>query len=214
MAKYRLNFLTNQGDANYKVLARCYLVDVVGGTTPLNPAGTTFSDSGNNYNADNGFDDGYDGTGSWHSAYGAGGQAYWGIVDFGTNDPQVLELVMTNDSIPARSPKTFSIERYDGTTWVTVAWLDSIPAWTANETRRYRFYHVSGVVRDDTGALASRKAYLIDRGTAALASTAISNATTGQYDLWSRSNGEHIRVVLDDDAGTLRNDIIDRVYPG
>lgn len=73
---------------------------------------------------------------------------------------------------------------------------------------------VSGVVTDDVGANASRRVYLFRRGTGEFVGTALSDATTGAYSIASPYPAdEHIRIVLDDDAGTFYNDLIDRVLP-
>lgn len=213
MAKYRLNFLTNQGDASFKVLARCYLTGTVDGTTPINPGGTTFSDSGNNYNAASGFDDGYVGTGSWHGAAGTANQAFWGIVDFGSNDPVVAQLVLVSTSIIARSPKSFSVERYANGAWSTFFTLDNMPAWSANEIRRYTLGIVSGVVRDDAGNPCARTVRVYRRDTGELVSTGVSDAVTGAYLLGAVLAIEHNVVFLDDSGGTLYNDLIVRVTP-
>jgi hypothetical protein len=43
---------------------------------------------------------------------------------------------------------------------------------------------------------------------------ALSDAITGEYELESFHDGEHQRIVLDDAAGILYNDLIDRVVSG
>lgn len=71
---------------------------------------------------------------------------------------------------------------------------------------------VSGVVRDDTGALCARVVRAYDRATGALLSSTTSNAATGAYTL-NTGDGEVQIVVLDDAAGTLYNDLVNRVIP-
>lgn len=72
---------------------------------------------------------------------------------------------------------------------------------------------VSGVVRDDTGALCARTVRIVNRSTGALIASTTSNASTGAYVLPTPTLDEVQRIVLDDSGGTLYNDIIDRVIP-
>lgn len=72
---------------------------------------------------------------------------------------------------------------------------------------------VSGVVRDDTGALCARTVRLLHRATGELIGSTTSDALTGAYTLGAPSLDEVQRIVLDDAAGALYNDIIDRVIP-
>lgn len=72
---------------------------------------------------------------------------------------------------------------------------------------------VSGVIRDDTGALCARTVRIINRSTGALIASTTSNASTGAYALPTPTLDEVQRIVLDDSGGTLYNDIIDRVIP-
>ncbi len=71
---------------------------------------------------------------------------------------------------------------------------------------------VSGLIRDDAGALCARTVRAYDRATGALIASTTSNATTGAYSL-DVGDDEVQRIVLDDSGGTLYNDIIDRVIP-
>lgn len=72
---------------------------------------------------------------------------------------------------------------------------------------------VSGVVKDDTDAVCARTVRLYRRADGQLISSTTSDAGTGAYS-FSAPNEEVQRIVLDDDAGTLHNDLIDRVLPG
>jgi hypothetical protein len=72
---------------------------------------------------------------------------------------------------------------------------------------------VSGVIYDDTSAETARTVRVYTRGSGRLVSEMVSDAGTGEYEL-AAPDEEVQRVVLDDDAGTLYNDLIDRVLPG
>lgn len=76
-----------------------------------------------------------------------------------------------------------------------------------------RDYSVSGVMSDDTGSECARIVRLYDRASGHLIGQTTSDAGDGAYAIEAPS-GEVQRVVLDDDAGTLWNDLIDRVIPG
>jgi hypothetical protein len=72
---------------------------------------------------------------------------------------------------------------------------------------------VSGVIYDDTSAATARTVRVYARGSGRLVGEMVSDAGTGEYEL-AAPDEEVQRVVLDDDAGTLYNDLIDRVLPG
>jgi hypothetical protein len=72
---------------------------------------------------------------------------------------------------------------------------------------------VSGVIYDDTSAETARTVRVYARGSGRLVGETISDAGTGAYELLCPDE-EVQRIVLDDDAGTLYNDLIDRVLPG
>lgn len=72
---------------------------------------------------------------------------------------------------------------------------------------------VSGVIIDDTNALAARTVRAYARSSGRLVSETISNAGTGAYEL-ACPDEEIQRIALDDSAGTLYNDLIDRILPG
>ena len=83
----------------------------------------------------------------------------------------------------------------------------------------YNTYSVSGTITDDTGTPCARTVRLYDRATGAFIAETTSDASTGAYDFsgifTSVMVGEDVqRIVLDDSAGTLYNDLIDRVIPG
>jgi hypothetical protein len=71
---------------------------------------------------------------------------------------------------------------------------------------------VSGVVSDDAAAPAARVVRAYHRANGQFIAETTSDPTTGFYELLCPP-GEIQRVVMDDDAGTLYNDIIDRVIP-
>lgn len=71
---------------------------------------------------------------------------------------------------------------------------------------------ISGNVYDDTGAGCVRTVRVYSRATGQLLGTTMSAAGTGAFSL-AVPVGEVQRVVLDDDGGTLYNDILDRVMP-
>lgn len=76
---------------------------------------------------------------------------------------------------------------------------------------------VSGVIYDDTGAEADRTVRIYDRATGELLGETVSDSGDGTYSLAAPAVDdvpEVQRIALDDDAGTLYNDIIDRVIPG
>lgn len=72
---------------------------------------------------------------------------------------------------------------------------------------------VSGVIYSDTGAVASRTVRLYDRVTGELIGETTSAAGDGTYSLAAPDIAEVQRVALDDSAGTIYNDLIDRVIP-
>jgi hypothetical protein len=72
---------------------------------------------------------------------------------------------------------------------------------------------VYGTVTNDANALTARTVRLYLRSTGALVNEMTSDPTTGAYSL-AAPDEEVQRVVLDDDAGTLYNDLLDRVVPG
>ena len=72
---------------------------------------------------------------------------------------------------------------------------------------------VEGVVRDDAGAPCARTVRLIRRDTGAQVISGVSDATTGAYRLATPTLDEVSRIVHDDAAGTLYNDLIARVIP-
>ena len=72
---------------------------------------------------------------------------------------------------------------------------------------------VSGVIRDDTGAVCARTVRVVNRSTGALIASTTSDAGTGAYSFALPTLDEVQRIVLDDSGGTLYNDIIDRVIP-
>lgn len=74
-------------------------------------------------------------------------------------------------------------------------------------------YAISGLVRDDAGALAARKVRAYRRDVGMLVGEAVSDAVTGAYEVYTPYSGEHDIVVLDDDASTVLNDLIGRVTP-
>ena len=72
---------------------------------------------------------------------------------------------------------------------------------------------VSGIVYDDASNPTSRTVRLHRRSDGLLLGEATSNPSTGAYSI-PCPNEEVQRIALDDAAGTLYNDIIDRVLPG
>lgn len=72
---------------------------------------------------------------------------------------------------------------------------------------------VSGVIKDDTDAECDRTVRLYRRSDGHLIGEVMSDAGDGTYSL-NAPDEEVQRIVLDDDAGTLYNDLIDRVLPG
>lgn len=72
---------------------------------------------------------------------------------------------------------------------------------------------VSGVIRDDTGAVCARTVRVVNRSTGALIASTTSDAGTGAYSFALPTLDEVQRIVLDDSGGTLYNDLIDRVIP-
>jgi len=77
---------------------------------------------------------------------------------------------------------------------------------------------VSGTVLNDAGAGATRTVRLYDRAYGVLLAETTSVAGSGgAYSMTAPAVAdvpEVIRIALDDDAGTLYNDIVDRVIPG
>lgn len=73
---------------------------------------------------------------------------------------------------------------------------------------------IRGIIKDATGTPCERIVRAYRRDTGAFVAEALSDAVTGEYELESFHDGEHQRIVLDDAAGTLYNDLIDRVVSG
>jgi hypothetical protein len=73
---------------------------------------------------------------------------------------------------------------------------------------------VSGTITDAEGNPCVRIVRAYDRTTGILLGETTSNASTGIYTFTGLSTSEVQRIVLDDAAGTLYNDLIDRVIPG
>ncbi len=71
---------------------------------------------------------------------------------------------------------------------------------------------VSGIISDDTATPCARIVRAYHRANGQFIAATVSDATTGAYSL-PCPPGEIQRIVLDDDAGVLYNDIIDRVIP-
>lgn len=73
---------------------------------------------------------------------------------------------------------------------------------------------ISGNVKDDAGANASRTVRAYRRDTGDLVGSVSSDASTGNFSFNCKSLGPHTVVFLDDDAGTQYNAlVIDRVVP-
>ena len=72
-------------------------------------------------------------------------------------------------------------------------------------------YPISGNVKDASGANAARTVRIYRRSDGMYIGSTTSDPTTGNYSFDSFYGGEMQRIVLDDDAGTLYNDLIDRV---
>jgi hypothetical protein len=72
---------------------------------------------------------------------------------------------------------------------------------------------VSGIIYDASSNPTSRTVRLHRRSDGALLGEAISDASTGAYSI-PCPNEEVQRIALDDAAGTLYNDLLDRVLPG
>lgn len=72
---------------------------------------------------------------------------------------------------------------------------------------------VSGVIKDDTDTECDRVVRIYRRSDGHLIGETISDAGDGTFAL-DAPDEEVQRIVLDDDAGTLYNDLIDRVLPG
>lgn len=70
---------------------------------------------------------------------------------------------------------------------------------------------IEGVIRDGSDAPAARIVRVLDRATGKLLAVTVSSAVDGSYSVLVPSAAEVQRIVLDDDAGTLYNDLIDRV---
>lgn len=72
-------------------------------------------------------------------------------------------------------------------------------------------YPISGNVKDASGANTARTVRFYRRSDGMFIGSTTSDPTTGNYSFQSFYDGEMQRIVLDDDAGTLYNDLIDRV---
>ncbi len=72
-------------------------------------------------------------------------------------------------------------------------------------------YPISGNVKDASGANAARTVRIYRRSDGMYIGSTTSDPSTGNYSFDSFYGGEIQRIVLDDDAGALYNDLIDRV---
>ena len=72
-------------------------------------------------------------------------------------------------------------------------------------------YPIAGNVKDASGANAARTVRFYRRSDGMFIGSTTSSPSTGNYSFDSFYGGEIQRIVLDDDAGTLYNDLIDRV---
>ena len=72
-------------------------------------------------------------------------------------------------------------------------------------------YPISGNVKDASGANAARTVRIYRRSDGMYVGSTTSDPSTGNYSFDSLYGGEMQRIVLDDDTGTLYNDLIDRV---
>lgn len=72
---------------------------------------------------------------------------------------------------------------------------------------------VSGIIYDDASTPCARIVRAHRRADGYLMDETTSDASTGAYSLQCTAD-EVYRVVFDDDAGTLYNDLVDRVIPG
>lgn len=82
-----------------------------------------------------------------------------------------------------------------------------------NDANRYGYSFVAGEVRDSTNTPVQRTIRAYRRDTGALIGSTTSDATTGQYQLTLGYSGEVQLVCMDDDAGSLENDLIHRTFP-
>lgn len=161
-------------------------------------------------------------TGSRWISSGTGAQ--WLQVDLGSgNEIEVAKIKIAPDNqsgayivdfnLVASNTGAFTGEEV---TLLTESGLTS--GWTANTLRTFEIplpeLTVSGVVRDASGNPAARTVRICRRDTGLVLDSVESNGTTGAYVLTTTYTGELQRTVLDDDAGTLYNDIHDRVYAG
>jgi hypothetical protein len=75
-------------------------------------------------------------------------------------------------------------------------------------------FNIAGVIYDDTGAPCQRIVRVYNRATGSLILETTSDPITGVYQVTTPAGDEVQRVVLDDSAGQIYNDIIDRILPG
>lgn len=111
---------------------------------------------------------------------------------------ELREQYSSNSPINLQSADIFS--QTEGT--IYTAQIDIIPPPPS----------VSGTITDDNGNPCQRTVRVYDRATGALIEEVLSNATTGAYKVVT-SVAEVQRIVLDDSAGVVFNDLIDRVIP-
>lgn len=127
--------------------------------------------------------------------------------------PGRMELVATN--VNASSPKIQAFRFCESNNVLVRASVINSGFTGTVEYRTSLPKSVSGVVRNDAGSPVARAVRLYDRTTGALIGVATSDAGTGAYTFPAVfQTAEVQRVVLDDDAGALYNDLIDRVIPG
>lgn len=74
---------------------------------------------------------------------------------------------------------------------------------------------ILGTITDESGSPAARTVFAVPRAfPSSKPVTTLSSAVDGSYELWVPNMEEISRVVLADDSLPLKNDIIDRIFPG
>lgn len=72
---------------------------------------------------------------------------------------------------------------------------------------------VSGIVKDSAGSNVARTVRAYRRDTGAAVGSAVSDATSGAYSIWTPTLDEVSLICLDDAAGTVENDLVLRAVP-
>ena len=135
---------------------------------------------------------------------------HWLEVDLGTAQA-ISSYSVRASTQPVYTPSAWVLYgSNDRASWAQVHAKSDQTGWTSKERRVFAWSVISGVLTDDAGAPAVRAVRVYRRDTGGILASSVSNEA-GFYSVSLDFVGEVQRIVLDDDAGDLHNDLIDRV---